>query len=73
MLPAIEDGETVLGRAAHYRERYVARNERLSREAGEREAELTAKKAALTGVSAVQAAIERARARKAGLGKGSPG
>ena len=51
-----------------YRARYVARNARLEREAGERAAELEAKKAALgdARISAVQAAILRARAKKAG-------
>jgi len=71
MVPAIEDGLSVLRRAAHYRDRYVARNERLARDAIERDAELSAKKAVLgAGASAVQAAIERARVRKAALAKG---
>jgi electron transport complex protein RnfB len=68
MQPADADADdaTVLQRAAHYRARYVARNERLRRDDERRDAELVAKKAALgSGASAVQAAIERARARRA--------
>ena len=65
MQPAGDDAATVLQRAAHYRTRYIARNERLQREEAQRDAELAAKKAALgSGASAVQAAIERARARR---------
>ena len=68
MVPAPDDGRSPSGRAGHYRARYVARNARLEREAGERAAELAAKKAALGDVrgSGVQAAILRARAKKAG-------
>ncbi len=68
MVPAPEDGRSASERADHYRTRYVARGARLDREANERSAELTAKKAALgdARVSAVQAAILRARAKKAG-------
>jgi electron transport complex protein RnfB len=68
MVPAADDGRSSAQRADDYRARYVARNARLEREAGERAAELTAKKAALGDgtVSAVQAAILRARAKKSG-------
>lgn len=55
--------------AAAARERYEARGQRLAREAAEREARLAARKAA-TSADAVAAAIERARARKAGKGEG---
>jgi H+/Na+-translocating ferredoxin:NAD+ oxidoreductase subunit B len=68
MVPVPDDGRSVMQRAADYRARYVARNARLEREAGAREAELAAKKATLgdASVSAVQAAILRARAKKSG-------
>jgi Na+-translocating ferredoxin:NAD+ oxidoreductase RnfC subunit len=68
MVPAPDDGRSPSERADYYRARYVARNVRLEREAGERAAELAAKKAALadTRVSAVQAAVLRARAKKSG-------
>jgi H+/Na+-translocating ferredoxin:NAD+ oxidoreductase subunit B len=68
MVPAPDDGRSPPARADHYRARYLARNVRLEREASERAAELTAKKVALadTRVSAVQAAILRARAKKSG-------
>ena len=66
MVPAPDDGRSPPARADHYRARYVARNARLEREASERAAELAAKKVALTDtrISAVQAAILRARAKK---------
>jgi hypothetical protein len=68
MVPAPDDGRSPSGRADDYRARYVARNVRLEREAGERAAELAAKKSALGDprVSAVQAAVLRARAKKSG-------
>ena len=68
MVPAPDDRRSSPARADHYRARYLARNARLEREASERAAELAAKKAALgdTRVSAVQAAILRARAKKSG-------
>lgn len=67
MVPAPDDGRSAARRADDYRARYVARNARLEREAGERAADLAAKKAALgTSASAVQAAILRARAKKSG-------
>jgi len=68
MVPAPDDGRSPSGRADYYRARYVARNARLEREADERAAELAAKKVALgdARVSAVQAAIMRARAKKSG-------
>ena len=68
MVPAPDDGRSPAERADDYRARYVARNARLEREASERAAELAAKKAALgdARVSAVQAAVLRARAKKAG-------
>jgi electron transport complex protein RnfB len=68
MVLAPDDGRSPPARAGHYRARYVARNARLDLEAGERAAELAAKKAALgdTRVNAVQAAILRARAKKSG-------
>ena len=68
MVPAPDDGRAPLQRADDYRARYVARNARLEREARERAAELAAKKAVLgdASVSAVQAAILRARAKKSG-------
>jgi len=70
MVPAADDGLSVLARATGYRIRYLARTQRLAGEAREREADLEAKKAALgSGASAVQAAIERARARRAALVK----
>jgi len=72
MVPASDDGRSPPVRADYYRARYVARNARLDREAGERTAELTAKKAALgdARANAVQAAILRARAKKAGAADG---
>jgi hypothetical protein len=68
MVPAPEDGRSPSERADHYRARYVARGARLDREGNERAVELAAKKAALgdARVSGVQAAILRARAKKAG-------
>ncbi|HET7062636.1 MAG TPA: electron transport complex subunit RsxB [Rudaea sp.] len=72
MVPAPEDGRSPSELADHYRARYVARDARLDREANERAAELAAKKAVLgdARVSAVQAAILRARAKKAGTAEG---
>ena len=70
MVPASADDKSVLERAAEYRDRYDARSARLRYEAMEREAELAAKKAALgAGASAVQAAINRARARRSAIEK----
>ena len=69
MVPAADDGRAVLERAAQYRGRYLARQARLEREAGERAEELAAKNAAIGGAGALQAAIERARARRAELAK----
>jgi electron transport complex protein RnfB len=68
MVLAPDDGRSPSERADHYRAHYVARSARLEREAGARADELTAKKAALgdARVSGVQAAILRARAKKAG-------
>jgi len=68
MVPAPDDRRSPSARADHYRARYLARNARLEREASERAAELAAKKAVLgdARVSAVQAAILRARAKKSG-------
>jgi len=68
MVAASDDGRSPPARAEHYRARYLARNARLEREASERAAELAAKKVALTDtrISAVQAAIVRARAKKSG-------
>jgi electron transport complex protein RnfB len=67
MVPAPDDTRSTAQRADRYRARYVARNTRLEREAAERAAELAAKKAALgAGVSTVQAAILRARAKRSG-------
>lgn len=67
---ATDDGLSPLARAARYRAHYLARNARLSRDAAEREAELVARKTAVGGASAVQAAVERARARRAALARG---
>jgi electron transport complex protein RnfB len=71
MIPSA-DPTPASAHSARYRERYVARNARLAREAGERADELERKKAAIDagggGASAVQAAIARARARKAAGG-----
>ena len=68
MVPA-NDRRPALQRAPHFRGRYEARNARLARDAAERESQLQSAKTAVdapaTGSSAVQAAIERARARKA--------
>jgi electron transport complex protein RnfB len=67
MIPA-NDERAPLQRAPHFRARYLARNARLQREETERAAELAAKKSVIgagtANVSAVQAAIARARARK---------
>ena len=71
MVAASDDGKSVLERASVYRNRYELRAFRLLGEATERDAELAAKKASLqTGTSAVQAAIERARARRSAIAKG---
>jgi H+/Na+-translocating ferredoxin:NAD+ oxidoreductase subunit B len=68
MVPAHDD-RPAIARAPHFRMRFDARNVRLARDADERAAELTSAKSAIdagaTGPSAVQAAILRARARKA--------
>jgi H+/Na+-translocating ferredoxin:NAD+ oxidoreductase subunit B len=65
MVPAPDDGRSPSGRAHHYRARYYARNARLGREADERAAELAARKTALGAhAGTLQAAIQRARARK---------
>jgi electron transport complex protein RnfB len=68
MVPARDD-RPAIARAPHFRARYDARNARLARDADERAAELTSAKSAIdagaAGSSAVQAAIQRARARKA--------
>ena len=70
MVPAHDDGKSAPQRAPDYRTRYHARNARLQREATERDAELAEKKAALgSSASAVQAAIERARARRSAIAK----
>lgn len=67
MVPA-NDLRTPLQRAPHFRQRYLARNARLERDQVERSAELEAKKAQIAAAGgtagAVQAAIERARARR---------
>jgi electron transport complex protein RnfB len=72
MAPAPEDGRSPSQRADKYRARYVAHGARLDREANERAVELAAKKAALgdARISGVQAAILRARAKKAGTAEG---
>jgi len=65
------DDQAALARAPHFRARYDTRNKRLERDAGERAAELAVAKSVidkLTARSAVQAAVERARAKK--LSKG---
>jgi H+/Na+-translocating ferredoxin:NAD+ oxidoreductase subunit B len=75
MVPAA-DRRPALERAPHFRARYLARNARLARDAQERAAELAAAKssiaAAATSRGAVQAAIERARAKKQAAMKGRP-
>ena len=60
--------DVVMQHAAHYRQRYETRRARLARWDAEREAELTARKRALdsAGANGVQAALQRARERKAG-------
>ncbi len=65
MMP-IDDPRAPLQRAPHFRARYAARNARLAREDAERARQLEAKKAQIGGGAggAVQAAIERARARR---------
>ncbi len=68
MVPAHDD-RPASARAPHFRARFDARNVRLARDADERAAELMSAKSAIDagakGTSAVQAAILRARARKA--------
>jgi electron transport complex protein RnfB len=68
MVPARDD-RPALQQAPHFRLRYDTRNARLARDAGERAAELTSAKSAIdkgaAGTNAVQAAILRARAKKA--------
>ncbi len=67
MVPARDDGRSVLERAPHYRTRYLARNARLARDADEASAELAARKAS-TSAGSVSDAVARARARKAARG-----
>jgi H+/Na+-translocating ferredoxin:NAD+ oxidoreductase subunit B len=75
MVPA-HDGRAAIVRAPYFRARFDARNARLVRDADERAAELTSTKSAIdagaTGTSAVQAAILRARARKAAAASDKP-
>jgi electron transport complex protein RnfB len=64
------DLRPALQRAPHFRARYEARNARLARDAQEQARGIEAAKAAIGAASArspVQAAIERARARRAAL------
>ena len=67
MVPA-NDARAPLQRAPHFRARYLARNARLARDEAERTAQLETKKAQIGAgggsIDAVQAAIERARARR---------
>jgi electron transport complex protein RnfB len=67
MVPAPDDGRSVLERAPHYRKRYLARQARLLRDAEEAAAELSARKAE-TSSNSVSDAVARARARKASRG-----
>jgi electron transport complex protein RnfB len=67
MVAAVDDGRSVLERAAHYRDRFVTRNARLLRDAEEATAQLTARKAA-TSAGSISEAVARARARKAARG-----
>lgn len=67
MIPAPEDGRSVLERAPQYRKRFVARNARLVRDAEEAAAELAARKAE-TSSNSINDAVARARARKAARG-----
>jgi uncharacterized protein YegP (UPF0339 family) len=67
MVPAADDGRSVLERAPHYRARFLARNARLVRDSEEAAAELSASKAA-TSAGSVSDAVTRARARKAARG-----
>jgi len=67
MVPAVDDGRSVLERAPHYRERYLVRKGRLVRDAEEAAAELAASKAS-TSPGSVSDAVARARARKAARG-----
>jgi electron transport complex protein RnfB len=69
MVPAADDGLDPLQRAPRYRALYEARRARLLRETAAREAELAARKAA-GDAGSVQAAIARARARRAALAGG---
>jgi electron transport complex protein RnfB len=68
MVPA-HDERPALARAPHFRTRFDARNTRLARDTEERTAALMSAKSSIdagaTGTSAVQAAILRARTRKA--------
>jgi electron transport complex protein RnfB len=67
MVPATDDGRSVLERAPYYRERFLARGARLARDAEEAAAELAARKAS-TSAGSVNDAVARARARKASRG-----
>ena len=67
MIPAADDGRSVLERAQHYRNRFLARNARLVRDAEEAAAELAARKAE-TSAGSINDAVARARARKAARG-----
>ena len=67
MIPAPDDGRSVLERAPHYRSRYRERNARLVRDAEEAAAELAERKAS-TSAGSVNDAVARARARKAARG-----
>ncbi len=67
MVAAPDDGRSVLERAPHYRNRFIARNARLLRDAQEAMAELDARKAA-TSAGSISDAVARARARKAARG-----
>jgi electron transport complex protein RnfB len=66
MIPAGDDGCSVLERAPHYRERFVARNARLVRDAEEAALELSVRKSA--SADSVSDAVARARARRAARG-----
>lgn len=66
MIPARDDGRSILDRAVHYRARFFARNARLVRDAEESAEELSASKAA--SADSVSDAVARARARKAARG-----
>lgn len=67
MIAVEDDGLKPLDRAPRYRARFHARDERLQRLDAERATELAARKSHVdAGTNAVQAAIARAQARKAG-------